>query len=322
MKSRALIGLMADGSVHSGESLALSLGVSRTAIWKQVKRAADEGYDIETIRGKGYRLKTPVDLIASDGILGGLDREIQNRIQLSVLDEVDSTNSEILRRRPGPGSSTIPVCIADCQTFGRGRRGRVWQSPRGENLYLSLGLTFRGGFAMLDGLSLVLGVAVAEALETLGVEQVGLKWPNDLFLGKGKVGGILVELQGELEEGVVQVVAGIGLNVHMERSETVDQAWDSLAVANPRVQWSRNALSASLISSLIGAADEFACSGFGSFRERWQNRDIFANKQLIASQGALTGWGQGIDEAGNYLVDTGNMVVPVRAGEISLRVQS
>ncbi|MGM0769293.1 MAG: biotin--[acetyl-CoA-carboxylase] ligase [Pseudomonadota bacterium] len=322
MKSRALIGLMADGRVHSGESLASSLGISRTAIWKQVRRAVAEGYDIDTIRGRGYRLMTPVDLLDRDGILPELPEPTRRRIQLGVLEEVDSTNAEIIRRRPALGSPVIPVCIADCQTAGRGRRGRPWQSPRGENLYLSLGLTFRGGFAMLDGLSLVLGVAAAEALEAAGVDRVGLKWPNDLFLGRGKIAGILVELQGELEEGVVQVVAGIGLNVHMRHTESVDQAWESLSVAAPQTRWSRNALSARLISSLVAAVDQFGAEGFGAFSDRWQSRDIFAGQQLTTTQGGLAGIGKGIDSTGNYLLDTGRKVIPVRAGEISLRVQS
>lgn len=321
MKSRALISLMADGQIHSGESLASSLGISRTAIWKQVRRAAEEGYEIETIRGKGYRLLTPVDLLDGNVILGEIPEAVRRRIRLDVLDEVDSTNAEIVRRRPGSGSSVIPVCIADCQTAGRGRRGREWQSPRGQNLYLSLGLTFRGGFAMLDGLSLVLGVAAAEALEALGADGVGLKWPNDIFLGKGKVAGILVELQGELEEGVVQVVAGIGLNVHMRKAEGVTQAWDSLSVASPSVEWVRNKLAANMVNSLVSAADEFSSSGFSAFRERWQQRDIFSGKHLVASQGDLAGLGAGIDDAGNYLLDTVQGITPVRAGEISLRVQ-
>lgn len=320
MKSRVLIGLMADGKVHSGEFLASSLGISRTAIWKQVRRAMDEGYDIDTIRGKGYQLKTPVDLLDRDHILAGLPEPLRDRVQLHVLEEVDSTNAEIVRHRPGPGSMIVPVCIADCQTAGRGRRGRTWQSPRGENLYLSLGLTFRGGFAMLDGLSLVLGVAVAEALEAAGVDQVGLKWPNDLFLGRGKLGGILVELQGEFEEGVVQVVAGIGLNVHMQASGAVDQPWDSLSIAVPEVSWSRNELSCRLVSSLVSAADQFASDGFGSFRERWQARDIFEGQCLKASQGDLSGLGRGIDGSGNYLLQTDQALIAVRAGEISLRV--
>lgn len=322
MKSRALLGLLADGRVHSGESLATSLGISRTAIWKQIRRAMDEGIRIETIRGKGYRLLTEMDLLDQNQILQGLSMPRRSAVELTVLDEVDSTNAEIVRRRHESGVGRIPVCIADCQTAGRGRRGRQWQSPRGQNLYLSLGLTFRGSFAMLDGLSLVLGVAVAEALEQLEVPDVGLKWPNDIFLAGSKLAGILVELQGELEEGIVQVVAGIGMNVHMTDAASVDQAWASLARALPERQWCRNDVAASVIESVLGAVDEFAEHGFGDFRARWQNRDIFYGKALVASQGKLAGIGHGIDDSGNYLIADDDELVKVRAGEISLRVQS
>ncbi|MDK8466107.1 biotin--[acetyl-CoA-carboxylase] ligase [Marinobacter sp. SS13-12] len=322
MKSRALLGLLADGQVHSGESLAASLGISRTAIWKQIRRAMDKGIRIETIRGKGYRLLTDMDLLDQSQILKGLGVRHRSAIELMVLDEVDSTNAEIVRRRQDPATGRIPICIADCQTAGRGRRGRPWQSPRGQNLYLSLGLTFRGSFAMLDGLSLVLGVAVAEALEHQGVAGVGLKWPNDIFVGGSKLSGILVELQGELEEGVVKVVAGIGMNVHMTDAAGVDQAWSSLARAVPERRWCRNELAASVINSVLGAVDEFAEQGFGGFRERWQSRDIFAGKPLVATQGELSGIGRGIDDSGNYLIAEGEELVKVRAGEISLRVQS
>lgn len=321
MKSRALLGLLADGQVHSGESLANSLGISRTAIWKQVRRAAEEGVRIETIRGKGYRLLSDMDLLEAERITQGLSPDCRSRVELVVLDEVDSTNAEIVRRRGGSGAGSIPVCIADCQTAGRGRRGRPWQSPRGQNLYLSLGLTFRGSFAMLDGLSLVLGVAVAEALEQQGVAGVGLKWPNDIFLGGSKLAGILVELQGELEEGVVQVVAGIGLNVHMKEASDVDQSWSSLDIVTPERRWSRSELAASIVNSVLESVDEFAHQGFVGFRSRWQSRDIFAGKALSASQGGLAGSGQGIDDAGNYLIDDGKELVRVRAGEISLRVR-
>lgn len=321
MKSRALLGLLADGEVHSGESLANSLGISRTAIWKQIRRATDQGVRIETIRGKGYRLLSEMDLLDSEQIMQRLEPQRRSAVELVVLDEVDSTNAEIVRRRPKSGTGLVPVCIADCQTAGRGRRGRPWQSPRGQNLYLSLGLTFRGSFAMLDGLSLVLGVAVAEALEQQGVVDVGLKWPNDIFIGGSKLAGILVELQGELEEGVVQVVAGIGLNVHMKEAAAVDQSWNSLAMAVPDRRWCRSELAAALINSVLRAVDEFAEQGFGGFRARWQSRDIFSGKALVASQGTLAGIGRGIDDSGNYLIADGEELVKVRAGEISLRVQ-
>lgn len=323
MKSRALLGLLADGQIHSGESLALALGVSRTTIWKQIRRAVDEGYSIETIRGRGYRLMTVVDLLDASVILEQLSADLRSTIaSLQVHDELDSTNAEIIRQRARNGYSDTLICLADHQTAGRGRRGRQWQSPRGQNLYLSFGLMFRGGFAMLDGLSLVLGLAVAEALENQGVNDVGLKWPNDVFVGGSKLAGILVELQGELEEGVIRVVAGIGINVHMSRAEGLEQAWTSLAQSMPDRTWRRNLLSAEVIASVIQASETFAVTGFEGFRSRWQSRDIFRGKPLKTVEGPLLGTGCGVDCQGNYLIDADGELEKVRAGEISLRTHS
>lgn len=321
MKSKALITLLSDGQVHSGESLAGQLGVSRTAVWKQIRRAMADGFKVETIRGRGYQLISRVDLLDYDTVLSQLDPTLRPDLALRVLDEVDSTNAEVLRQI-AEGGKGLPVTIADCQTAGRGRRGRTWRSPRGENLYLSMGLTFHGGFAVLDGLSLALGVAVANALEQLGAADIGLKWPNDIFLPTGKLGGILVELQGELQEGVVQVVAGIGINVHMSEAEGVDQPWSSLASAYPGVKWSRNQVAGAVISAVLDAARFFSDRGFRDFRGPWQKRDIFSGKLVQARGGEINGTGCGVDENGNYLLRTEQGVVPVRAGEISLRVAS
>lgn len=322
MKSRALLGLLADGRIHSGESLASSLGVSRTAVWKQIKRAAMEGYSIKTIRGRGYQLVSEVDLLDADIILGQLSARVRSVISLQVHDELDSTNAEVIRQRHDTSDAETLVCIADRQTAGRGRRGRQWQSPGGENLYLSLGLTFQGGFAMLDGLSLVLGLAVAEAVEAQGLAGIRLKWPNDVFVGNSKLAGILVELQGELEEGVIQVVAGIGINVHMSHAEGVDQPWTSLARAMPDHDWRRNHLAAEVIASVMRASAQFAESGFDGFRVRWQSRDIFADQSVTTSSGKLLGIGRGVDGQGNYLVEVDGELEKIRAGEISLRAGS
>lgn len=323
MKLKALVALLSDGQVHSGESLARQLGVSRTAIWKQVRRLMERGFEVASVRGRGYQLMSPADLLDSALIIEHLDARLAARVDLRVRDEVDSTNAEVLRQIVEGCDNKLPISIADSQTAGRGRRGRSWQSPRGENLYLSMGLVFHGGFSVLDGLSLVFGVAVAEALETLGVPDVGLKWPNDIFLPTGKLGGILVELQGELQEGVVRVVVGIGINVHMLKAEGVDQPWSSLASACPDTEWSRNPVAAAIIGAVADAADTFSSKGFGVFREPWQNRDIYCNRFIQAKDGELKGVGNGIDGSGNYLLATPEGgVVPIRAGEISLRVVS
>ncbi|TGN38597.1 biotin--[acetyl-CoA-carboxylase] ligase [Marinobacter confluentis] len=320
MKSRALLGLLADGQVHSGESLAAALGVSRTAVWKQVRRAIEDGYSIDTIKGKGYRLMTPLDLLDADAILDQLpDNLVSSISSLQVHDQLDSTNAEVIRQRALKRNSGVLVCLAEHQTAGRGRRGRQWQSPRGENLYLSLGLTFRGGFAILDGLSLALGLAVAEALDRQGAKRVGLKWPNDLFIDDCKLAGILVELQGELEEGLIEVVAGIGINVHMSQADGVEQAWTSLSRSMPDLTWQRNEIAAGVIESVLQFSEEFAANGFESFRSRWQDRDIFRGQPLATADGSLLGKGSGVDQQGNYLIDVDGEIEKVRAGEISLR---
>jgi len=321
MKSSSLLSLLDDRQVHSGESLAKALGVSRTAIWKQIKKAQADGAEIRTIKGRGYQLISALDFLDADHILDGLPPSLRSQIELTVLSEVDSTNREVAKRLP-TAIGTTPVVLAEAQTAGRGRRGRPWSSPKAENLYMSLGLTLAGGFLALEGLSLVLGVAVARALEGVGAHPIGLKWPNDLYAFGKKLGGILVEIQGELQEGRVQVIAGIGLNVHMSRSEAVDQPWTSLALAWDQGGWRRSQIAAAMLAEIKGAIRQFEEEGFAPFREQWQARDIFQDKPLIARDGDLSGLGGGIDAAGNYLVINGDESVAVKAGDISLRVQS
>lgn len=321
MKSSSLLTLLEDRCIHSGESLAQTLGISRTAVWKQIRRAKAEGVEIRTVRGQGYQLISALDLLVSERILNALPETLRAVVALDVLDAVDSTNAEVARRLTS-GVEGVPVVVSDSQTAGRGRRGRQWVSPQGENLYLSLGLSIEGGFSALDGMSLVLGVAVSRALTTFGAKDVGLKWPNDLFYGDRKLGGILVEIQGELQDGVVQVIAGIGINVHMKQAETVDQPWTSLAEAWPDIVWTRNALAAAIVSEVIKITAEFERQGFSSFRDEWQARDIFFNQDLVARDGGAQGKGAGIDTTGNYQVDTTEGRLAIRAGDISLRVRS
>ena len=321
MKTKVLLRLLADQNIHSGQSLAQVLGISRTAVWKQIKRAVEQGFPIETIRGKGYRLLQAVDLLDRESILGALPHSVAARIALHVFDSVGSTNAEVARLRQA-GELGTPVCIADQQTAGRGRRGREWVSPRGENIYASFGLTLKGGFSSLDGLSLVLGIAVADALEEMGASGAMLKWPNDVYLAGAKLAGILIELQGELEEGRVNLIAGIGLNVHMQQAPGVDQAWTSLSKALPEHKWRRNDVVAALIKAVMAAADHFETAGFEPFRKRWADRDLLYGQSLMALGGGLLGCGAGVDERGNYLVKSEAGLDAVRAGEISLRVTS
>jgi BirA family biotin operon repressor/biotin-[acetyl-CoA-carboxylase] ligase len=318
MKTKVLITRLNDGRVHSGQSLAIEFGVSRTAVWNLVRRALKEGFDIQTVRGRGYQLTSLVDFLNKETILQNLGAANSRPLTLSVVDEIDSTNAEVMRML-ARGELATPVVTAETQTAGRGRRGQPWTSPTGENIYLSVGLSLPGGFSKVDGLSLVLGVAVAEVLEKLGAAPVGLKWPNDIFIDGVKVAGILVELQGELQEGVVHAIVGLGLNVHMTKTADIDQSWTSLALARPQLNWSRNVLVSSLIAGIIDASDKFQRVGFAGFRESWQSRDEFFNRELMARDGERKGIGQGIDSTGNYVLRTNEGEFAVRSGDISLR---
>lgn len=317
MKHHALLAKLADGQVHSGESLATELGVSRTAIWKQLKRAQADGYRIETIKGKGYRLTDRLDPVLAHELAARLPEVLRARCELDVLESVASTNTQIAQRGPALGDQVL-VCLANEQTAGRGRRGRVWQSPGGDNIYLSLGLGIAGGFQVLDGLSLVVGCAIANALEQLQVRDVTLKWPNDILMAGRKLAGVLIELNGELE-GRVNVVIGVGLNVHMAVAPDVDQPWASLATLFPDVRWRRVDVAAALIAHIVDAMDTFAEQGFEAFRDAWQQRDALYGQELMTVPGGDVGRGAGIDASGSYLLQGVEGARVIRAGELSLR---
>jgi BirA family biotin operon repressor/biotin-[acetyl-CoA-carboxylase] ligase len=321
MKTKVLITRLNDGKIHSGQSLAIEFGVSRTAIWKFVRKALKEGFNIQTVRGRGYQLTSFVDFLDQEAIAKNLKSASSRPLMLSVVDEIDSTNAEVMRMLVR-GECATPVVTAETQTAGRGRRGQPWTSPAGENIYLSVGLSLSGGFSAVDGLSLVLGVAVAEALERLGASPIGLKWPNDIFIDGVKVGGILVELQGELQEGVVHAIVGLGLNVHMTEAPDIDQPWTSLALARTQQTWNRSALVSSLTASIVDASEKFQQVGFAGFRDSWQSRDEFFNRELMARDGERQGIGQGVDSSGNYVLRTDKGEFSVRSGEISLRAAS
>ncbi|WP_457395759.1 biotin--[acetyl-CoA-carboxylase] ligase, partial [Roseateles sp. P5_E1] len=171
------------------------------------------GVEVEGRAGEGYGLTRPLDLLEPETIRAGLPKVTQALLQsLQVAWTVDSTIAELLRcSAPEQG---VRVLLAERQTGGRGRRGRTWASPLAANVYLSVLRLFSGGLVRLSGLSLVAGIAVAEALHDLGYVQAGLKWPNDLMVDGRKLVGLLAEGGGEYA-GPARAVIGIGINVHM-----------------------------------------------------------------------------------------------------------
>jgi BirA family biotin operon repressor/biotin-[acetyl-CoA-carboxylase] ligase len=316
---RELLARLIEGPL-SGDALARDAGLTRAAMWKRIEALRNGGVRIDAQAGRGYALAEPVELLDAERIQGQLQGATAAGLSsLDVAWSLDSTNSELLRRKaPDRG---VEVLLAEQQTGGRGRRGRAWSSPIAANLYLSMSRQFSGGLARLGGLSLVVGVAVAEALRHAGYAAVGLKWPNDLLAQGRKLGGILVEGGGE-HGGPVRAVIGIGVNVRMPASVAVgiDQAWTDLAGLGDALP-SRNMLAAQLLDALVPALDRFDHEGLAPFLARYAALDVLAGRAVTVHgpQGDEHGVADGIGEDGALRVEIGQVIRHVHAGDVSVR---
>lgn len=307
-----LLSLLLDGKSHSGEFLGEALGVSRAAIWKQIKALRDAGMVVEAIGGEGYRLPLPMQLVD----VAGLQAVLGEGVELLYAPLMASTNQCLRERAEQEGFAHPVVALAECQSAGRGRRGRHWQAGFARSLLLSLGMRLDCAAAELGGLSLACGVAVAEAVETCGIAGVQLKWPNDLLLDGGKLGGILIEVLGEAE-GPCDVIVGLGLNVD-ECPEVPGQAVSCLR-DNAVVE--RNALLQAIAPGLLGVLGDYAREGLAPWREAWQQRHAYADApvQLLQGERVIDGTCRGIDRQGALVLETGQGVQHCYSGEISLR---
>lgn len=318
MHHYSLLKLLADGRLHSGAELARELGVSRTAIWKQLQRLESLGLQFQTVRGHGYRLAAPLDLLSREGILAVLPRPLAKRVSLDVRSEVDSTNQALLSLPSLPNDYAI--CVAEQQLQGRGRRGRCWDSPFARNLYLSIAFETEGAMEAIQGVTLIAGVAVAEALGALGVKGITLKWPNDVWLNGRKVGGILSELQGAVQDRF-RLVIGVGLNVYMSDSEAaIDQPWTSLAREGQVPHGGRDRIAGMLLERLACWLEDAQGIGSPVFREVWDRHDALAGRPVHVRGSELTGIAYGIDDTGMLRVLTdGGGEERLNAGEVSVR---
>ncbi|HCB1502829.1 BirA family biotin operon repressor/biotin-[acetyl-CoA-carboxylase] ligase [Klebsiella oxytoca] len=308
-----LISILADAEFHSGEQLGERLGMSRAAINKHIQTLRDWGVDVFTVPGKGYSLPEPIQLLDEEQI----SKQIEHG-RVTVLPVIDSTNQYLLDRFSELQSGD--ACVAEYQQAGRGRRGRKWFSPFGSNLYLSMYWRLEQGPAAAIGLSLVIGIVIAEVLQSLGADKVRVKWPNDLYLQDRKLSGILVELTGKTGDAA-QIVSGAGINLMMRRveSDVVNQGWISLQEAGISID--RNTLAARLIKELRASLQLFEQEGLAPYLKRWEKLDNFINRpvKLIIGDKEIFGISRGIDAQGALLLEQGGVVKPWIGGEISLR---
>ncbi|WP_447927665.1 biotin--[acetyl-CoA-carboxylase] ligase [Vreelandella sp. EE27] len=319
-----LMRLLSDGEVHSGEALGQALGVSRAAVWKQLKKLEAMGVELVAVKGRGYRLAHPLEPLEGQQVVAKLPAEARHLLaRLFVEDQLPSSN-EYLRARFDQGAGHGEVCLVELQTAGRGRRGRVWSTPWGQSLMMSLGWRFEAGVASLEGLSLAVGVVVCQVLERHGVAPK-LKWPNDILLAEqgrelGKLAGILIEVTGDAA-GPCEAVIGMGMNLSLPESlrESIGQPVAALFDEKPGL--SRNQLAAEVIAGLLAMLAEFEESGFGVWRDAWNARHAYAGLSVRVLQGvgeseAVAG---DVDESGNLWVTEDGQPRRLSGGEISVR---
>ena len=246
----------------------------------------------------------------TDVIRDHLGDSVSGRLAtLEAFEEIASTNSYLMDlAAPPPGQ--FRVALTDNQVAGRGRHGRVWQSPAGSGLALSLAYTFAAQPANLAAITLAIGVGAIEALNVVGVSGVKLKWPNDLVADDGKLGGILTEARA-LPGNSIKVVTGLGLNVELGPeiasqlgSAGIRKAVDLATIAHALP--CRNRLAAQLIASLGATFIGYESSGFSAYVGRWARYDWLRDRELAVdtAQDKITGLGAGIAEDGALLVST------------------
>lgn len=242
---------------------------------------------------------------------------------LEVFAELGSTNSWLLKEA-APATGCFRVVIAENQTEGRGRLGRRWISPPLSGLCMSVSYTFAETPSHLPSVTLAVGAGVAAALRTIGVDDIALKWPNDLIAHDGKLGGILTEVRPEIGHGRTMVI-GLGLNVDLpEAMRTAPQErWGSrIADLKGCVESlpSRSALAAGILQCVIATITRFERDGFAAFHAAWQDCDWLRGKAVSIQQADedVQGVASGIDDDGALLVQTADGTRRIITGSVTV----
>jgi len=310
-----LLTLLQDGRFHSGRELGEALGISRSAVWKHLQRIqADAVLNLYKVPGRGYRLAEPLSLLNHEALAPQLE---QIGWSLHLYDSIDSTNAQALRLL-----QTVPppfLVLAEAQSAGRGRRGRSWVSPFGQNLYCSLAIKVQGGASQLSGMSLVVGLAVMQVLHQVGISQAGVKWPNDVYVDGRKIAGILLELTGDPAD-VCHVIIGIGINVNMIEAAGIDQLWTSVKEHAGMVD--RNELLLTLAATLRRNLERHAQVGFAAMKGEWESNHVWQGLKCTLSTGSqdCSGTVLGVDDQGGLRMMIEGGVRSFSGGELSLRL--
>jgi BirA family biotin operon repressor/biotin-[acetyl-CoA-carboxylase] ligase len=315
-----ILSMLSDGQFHSGETIAQKLSLSRTAVAGHMTQLAEWGLDVFKVKGKGYKLNQGFTPLNAEQIKKQLGKSRRAMVQVESV--LPSTNTE-LKRRIATSRHNMEdgdVLFAEVQTAGRGRHGRSWLAPVGGSLTFSMYWSFPSGYQSMTGLSLLVGLAICEALRICGVEDAQLKWPNDVYLQGRKLAGVLIEVEGQIGATAHSVI-GIGLNVSMPQGQyDVGQPYNDLSSYLGYVP-DRNKLAAAIVGQLWEYLEKFTQTGFEPFVVDWQALDLYADKRIVLQMGEkrFSGIDRGVDSSGALLVETADGITRFHGGEVSLR---
>lgn len=298
----------------SGATIADKLAISRASVSTILAHAEEYGIVIERRHGLGYRLLRSVDWL--DPVRIQAELPASSALHLQIVDRIESTNRTLLAD-PRHGR----VLAAEWQDGGRGRLGRKWLGSLGDSLLFSLAWTFPDGLAQLAGLPLAVGAALADTLADCGVAGIGLKWPNDLLLPQGKVGGILIEMQGDAL-GPSQVVIGIGINLDLPAHWQAQLDQPAATLKQAGLDTERNALLGRLLANLERMLTRFTQEGFAAYQSRWEAHHAWqdADVEIRAPSGLVTaGRLLGVAADGSLRLLTANGETLIHTGDVSLR---
>jgi len=298
-----LLHSLAGGVERSGEELAKSFGVTRAAVWNQIRKLRQQGLSINIGPNGGYLLQTPFLALDAKEITANLRGKGVDDINCSVEFVVDSTNERLLQGLTG-GSLHGDALCAEYQTLGRGRRGDKWVSPPGSGICLSLCWFFDTPPSTFSALSLVVGIAIINRLEDLGATGLQLKWPNDIMRGEKKIAGILIEMRAE-SAGMCKTVIGVGINFNLP-DQSKDQIDRPASDLGHRVnqRYTRDQVISEILAGLSFDLDKFGRLGFNSFTDDWQRLDLLYGRKVRLELGErdFTGIAGGVDSNGALII--------------------
>lgn len=319
-----LLQLLGDGECHSGSELGIALGITRSAIWKQINHLIESGIPVKRIRHQGYQLPNQLILLNKQKIAKHLAAAQRTTpFKLHLFTSIDSTNRYL---KDLPLAHSVDICCAEIQTQGRGRFGRHWHSPFGENIYCSSRWDLNYDLTKLSGLSLVTSLAIVATLNELDISSnIKIKWPNDILWANKKLCGSLIEILAE-SNGNVQVIIGIGLNVNSDTKNhpLPDKPWCSLYEITQK-HFDRNFLIAKLMTNLETYLIKFIHHDLNYFMDEWSKSDYLFGKNIQVTQSANTfsGLACGINEVGQLILqDESGLKHFLSSGDTSLHQKS